>query len=213
MIAINRLKEARKKKGLTQKQVAEYIGISQNAYSYWESGRNRIDDVSLQKLADFFGVSVDYLLGRPPDTYKIQDVIVPQSKSVMIPVLGTVPAGTPIEAIQDVIEWVDIPEEWTRGGKEYFGLVVKGESMLPEYRPGDYVIVRVQPYCNSGSVCVVFINGQDATLKKVILRESGMVLQPLNPDYEPLVFTPAEVLSLPVEIKGVVVELRRKMIG
>ena len=61
---INRLREARKRKGLTQKQVAEFIGITQNAYSYWESGRNKIDNESLERLADFFGVSVDYLLGR-----------------------------------------------------------------------------------------------------------------------------------------------------
>ena len=64
VIAINRLKEIRKIKGLTQKQVAEHIGITQNAYSYWETGRNKIDNESLKKLADFFGVSVDYLLGR-----------------------------------------------------------------------------------------------------------------------------------------------------
>jgi transcriptional regulator with XRE-family HTH domain len=64
VIAIKRLREVRKKKGLTQKQVAEHIGITQNAYSYWETGRNKIDNESLNKLADFFGVSVDYLLGR-----------------------------------------------------------------------------------------------------------------------------------------------------
>ncbi len=59
-----RLKEARKAKGLTQQDVANYVGISQNNYSYWENGKVKIDNDSIKKLADLFDVSVDYLLGR-----------------------------------------------------------------------------------------------------------------------------------------------------
>ena len=61
---MNNLKILRKAKGLTQKEVADFIGISQNNYSYWENGKVKIDNGSLQKLADFFDVTVDYLLGR-----------------------------------------------------------------------------------------------------------------------------------------------------
>lgn len=61
---MNNLKEARKHAKMTQKEVAEYIGISQNTYSYWENGRNNVDSESIKKLADLFGVSVDYLLDR-----------------------------------------------------------------------------------------------------------------------------------------------------
>ena len=60
----NRLRELRKKRGLTQQEVASYIGITQNAYSYWENGKVKIDNTSLQRLADYFDVSIDYLLGR-----------------------------------------------------------------------------------------------------------------------------------------------------
>ena len=59
-----RLKEVRKSKGLTQQDVAKYVGISQNNYSYWENGKVKIDNDSIKKLADLFNVSVDYLLGR-----------------------------------------------------------------------------------------------------------------------------------------------------
>lgn len=58
------LKIARKKKGMTQQQVADFIGISQNNYSYWENGKIKIDNISLQKLANLFEVTIDYLLGR-----------------------------------------------------------------------------------------------------------------------------------------------------
>jgi Predicted transcriptional regulators len=61
---MNRLKEARKAKGLTQVEVAKYIGIGQGGYSCWENGINRIDNVSLARLSELFGVSVDYLLGN-----------------------------------------------------------------------------------------------------------------------------------------------------
>lgn len=61
---MNRLKELRKKSNFTQKEIANIIGIAQNTYSCWENGKIRIDNASLQKLADYFNVSVDYLLGR-----------------------------------------------------------------------------------------------------------------------------------------------------
>lgn len=64
MINANRLKEIRKKLGRTQHEVAQYIGITQNAYSYWENGKVKIDNESLKKLSDYFNVSIDYLLGR-----------------------------------------------------------------------------------------------------------------------------------------------------
>lgn len=61
---MNRLKELRKAKGLTQVEVSKFVGISQNSYSYWENDKVKIDNASIIKLADFFGVTVDYLLGR-----------------------------------------------------------------------------------------------------------------------------------------------------
>ncbi len=61
---MNNLKKLRKSKGLTQSELAQFIGITQNSYSYWENDKVKIDNASILKLADFFGVSVDYLLGR-----------------------------------------------------------------------------------------------------------------------------------------------------
>ena len=68
----NNLRAARKAKGLTQKEVAAHIGISQNNYSYWENGKVKIDNKSLQKLADYFDVTIDYLLGRSNSTTAVQ---------------------------------------------------------------------------------------------------------------------------------------------
>ena len=78
---MNNLKILRKAKGLTQKEVADFIGISQNNYSYWENGKVKIDNGSLQKLADFFDVTVDYLLGRDEKSSPAQQ----ESGGIVIP--------------------------------------------------------------------------------------------------------------------------------
>lgn len=198
----NNLKLARKAAGLTQAAVAKYIGISQNAYSYWETGKVKIEHESLSKLAKLYGVTTDYLIGRSEN--KTNEVF-------RIPVLGSIPAGIPLEAIEDVIDWEDLPQSMTAGGKEFFALQVKGDSMYPDYLPGDIVIVRKTPVCESGEDCVVYVNGYDATLKQVKISDEGITLLPRNPEYPPRTFTRDEVNSLPVTIAGVVVELRRKV--
>lgn len=131
-----------------------------------------------------------------------------------IKVYGSVPAGIPLEAVEDIIDWEDIPEEWLRGDKEYFGLVVEGYSMYPTYQPGDIIVCLKQPDCESGQDAVVYVNGYDATLKRVIKQPFGILLQPLNPDpqYEAH-FYDYDDPDNPISILGVVVELRRKMNG
>ena len=201
---MNNLKSARMATGLTQAEVAASIGITQNAYSYWENGKVKIDHESLAKLSKLFGVTIDYLMGISEQ---------PQDNIVKIPVLGTIPAGIPLEAIEDIIDYEEIPQSFLSGGKEYFALAVKGDSMWPDYLPGDVVIVRKQPICNSGDDCIVYVNGYDATLKQVKLNDEdhSLTLMPRNQSYPPRTYTQEEIQALPVTIAGVVVELRRKI--
>lgn len=117
-----------------------------------------------------------------------------------------------MDAIEDILDWEEVPASWASGGREYFGLRVKGDSMYPKYLEGDTVILRRDSICDSGDDCAVLVNGDAATLKQVILREDGAVeLRPVNPTYPPRTYSPAEVESLPVQVIGVVVELRRKI--
>ena len=157
----------------------------------------------IRLLADYLGVTTSELLGEEPRA---------SPGAIRISVLGTIPAGVPVEAVEDVLDWEEIPESWGSGGREYFGLRVKGDSMYPRYIEGDTVILRKQPTCDSGDDCAVLVNGDEATLKQVHFRPGGGVeLRPVNPAYPPRVYSPAEVERLPVSILGVVVELRRKI--
>lgn len=84
--------------------------------------------------------------------------------------------------------------------------------MYPKYLDGDTVILRKQSICDSGDDCAVMVNGDDSTLKRVILHCDGSLeIRPENPSYPPRTYSPEEIASLPVSIAGVVVELRRKI--
>lgn len=118
---MNRLKELRKANRMTQSDVAKIVGIGQSGYSFWESGRSKIDDAGLRKLAALYNVSVDYLLGT--DTNQVK-------ASVKIPVLGDVAAGIPIEAVENIVDYEEIDAALASTG-EFFGLRIKGDSMEP----------------------------------------------------------------------------------
>lgn len=203
----NRIRELRKRIGLTQVTLAARIGVAQNTVSNWELGKIDVDTDSLKFLADMFNCSVDYILYRDEDNLApLADHLTAGSK---IPVLGKVPAGIPIEAIEDIIDEIELSEKLTRSGFEYFALLVSGNSMYPEYMDGDIVIVRRQETAETGDDVVAYVNGYDATLKRLIRSERGITLRPLNPDFESRTYTAEEVEKLPIRIAGVVVEQRR----
>lgn len=195
---LNRLKEARKAKGLTQMEVAHKIGLTQSSYSYWESGRSRIDSESLSRLATLFGVTADYLLGNEP-----------QRTGILVPVLGDVAAGIPIEAVEDIVDYEEIDQATASTG-EFFGLRLKGASMEPRMRDGDVVIVRKQDTAETGDTVVVLVNGDSATVKRIKKEPSGITLIPNNPAYDPMYFSNHDIETLPVHILGKVIELRAK---
>lgn len=201
MIA-KKLKELRDKKGLSQAELASVIGVAQQTVASWEKEKSSPNYDILQNIADYFNVTTDYLFGRDVPKKK---------KGAKIPVLGTIVAGIPIEAIEDIIDWEEIPEAMARGG-EYYALRVKGRSMEPKYLAGDTVIVRRESTIESGRVGIVLIGREDATIKKVTISPDGITLSAYNPDvYEPQFYSNKEVRELPVEIVGEVVELRRKV--
>ena len=215
----------RKEHAMSQRQFAALCdGVSNGYISMIENDRNPSTGKpiipSLDKLgviAGAMGMTLHELLSiaddmpvdvSPKATSSISRA---NPRPIRVPVLGTIPAGIPLEAIEDVQGWEEIPSGMGRGGKEYIGLKVSGDSMSPVYLDGDVLILRVQDTCESGQDCAVMVNGEDATFKRVRLSPSGITLQPLNPAYAPMSYTNQEVNDLPVRILGVVVELRRKI--
>ena len=196
------LKKARKNKGLTQAEVAKKLYLSQAAYSKYETGASSPNPETLSRIAEVLEVSVSDLLGKRGG--------VARPGFVRVPVLGSVAAGIPIEAIEDVIDYEDLDAD-VFGGGEYFGLQVKGHSMEPKISDGDVVIVRRQEDVESGEIAVVLVNGDEATVKRIKKAPAGVTLIPSNPAYEPIFYTNDEIEALPVRVVGRVVELRAKL--
>lgn len=199
---MERLRSVREQRNLSQKQVADYLGITSQAYGYYERGERNPGSDNLRKLANYFDVSVDYLLGRDQGQN--------QTNNRYIPLLGSVPAGVPIEAIEDIEEYIDIYPRFVKHG-ELFALRVQGDSMEPDLRNGDIVIIEKQEYVENGQIAVVRVNGEDFTIKRVKLSPKGIMLIPSNPAYDPVFFDSDQVATLPVTIIGKVIEIRRRL--
>lgn len=188
------IKKKRVEIGLTQEELAEKLGLQKSAIAKYENGRvENIKRSVLKKMSELFDCSPSYLMGLTDPT--------------RIPVYGRVNAGIPAEAIENIIDWEDIPSNWDG---EYAALKVKGDSMSPRIQEGDVLICQLTSDADSGDIVVALINGQDATVKKLIKKADGIVLQPLNPAYEPLFFSLEEQSTTPVVIWGKVVENRQK---
>ena len=202
---MNRFKEQRIKAGFhSQADLAKVRFVNQTAVSQWERGVTTPSSQLLIKLADLYGVTTDYLLGKEPDQTK------KSSTGKWIPVLGDVAAGIPIEAIEDIVDYEEIDAALVATG-DFFGLRIKGSSMEPRIREGDVVIVRKQDDADTGDTAVVMVNGDSATVKRIKKEPDGsLVLIPNNPAYDAQHFSPAEILDKPVHIIGKVVELRGK---
>lgn len=199
-----RMKDLRKNRGWTQDELAKRMGVSKSCISMYECDMRTPDFKTLESLADFFNVDIDYLTGRKNTTTSLSD-----ATGVRIPVFGRVAAGIPLEAVEEIIDYEEIPAEMTRSG-EYFGLKITGQSMEPRILDGDVVIVRKQDEVENGDIAIVLVNGNDATCKKFIKHENGVSLLPLNPSFSPQFYNAEECEQLPLRVIGKVVELRGK---
>ena len=194
------LRQLRKEHGYTLKELGRLMGVSDAAVSQWESGKREASYEVQLKLAELFGVSVDFLLRGAVGNER------PVPLQTMIPVLGRVSAGTGVAAEEDIIGYE--PADAKYGGGEYFYLQVKGDSMSPKIDDGDMVLVHRQTSVDSGTIGVFSVDGDDGFVKKVEYDTEYIHLISLNPYYPPLVFEGPDVLR--VYVLGKVIKLERR---
>jgi repressor LexA len=131
----------------------------------------------------------------------------PLSPPVRVPVLGSVPAGSPREAIESAEDELLLDASLVGDG-EVFSLRVSGDSMTGDHiADGDHVLVRCQPDAADGDIVVAVVGG-DATVKRLRKRRGAVVLEPSNPAYPPIA-VPADAPSF--RIAGRVVGVYRKL--
>lgn len=192
-----RFKLLRKERGLSQAALATELGFTKSSVNMYERGDREPGLESLETIADFFNVDMDYLLGKSDvqnrflytpasdaESVALPDNIIPMPATYTVPLLGTIACGEPILAAENIEDNVEVPEHIHAD----FALRCKGDSMInARIHDGDIVYIRQQPTVNNGEIAAVLI-GDEATLKRVYVYEDHVVLQPENPAYEPLVY-------------------------
>ena len=197
-------------KGIKPTPAAAEMGFPSASVVKWKRGTIP-RGTTHQKIADYFNVTVNDLLSdTPPAPSKLH-----REEGVKIPVLSTVGAGTPLEAINtfdqdDPDSWEEISQlEASRG--TFFALRIRGNSMTPRIRHGDIVIVQMAEEYEDGDIVVALVNGDEGVCKQLEYRDDGIALKSFNPDYPPMIFTREQCEMLPVRLMGKCVELRGKL--
>lgn len=194
------LKKYLKLYNVSRMQLSESLGISYSTVSDWINGNAypRIDKIEM--MANYFGINKSDLVEEDYNN---------ETSALKIPVLGNVAAGIPISAVEDILDYEEVPISWQNQG-EFFALRIKGDSMEPRMESGDVVIVKQQSDANSGDTVIALVNGDDATCKKLQKTDNGIMLVSTNPKYLPMFFTKEDIVNKPVVILGKVVEFRGK---
>lgn len=210
------LKYLRNSNNKSLNDVANICDKTDVAVHYWENGSREPNAVDIAKLSNYFNVSVDDLLLKDLrfDNGTLIDM---NSDTVLIPVLGTIKAGIPIEAQEYILEYVDIPKSWLKGNKSFYGLKISGDSMYPKYSENDIVIFEKNGDYELANRkdCAVMVNGFDATFKNVTISDSGITLTPFNlnntDNYLPTFYNKEQIEKLPVKIIGIAREKRTRL--
>lgn len=222
-IFIKRLSALMEERELKQAELAKMSGVRASSISDYLTGKYKPKQDNIDLIARALSVSPAWLMGYDDkkESSRIspaapQDAPAPLSsdrrKIARIPVLGRVAAGIPIEAIENIEDYEERYISVLEDPRDYFALRIVGHSMEPRIWNGDVVIVHKQDDVDSGQIAVVLVNGDDATVKQLKKSSSGITLIGLNPTvYSPHFYTADEVISLPVRILGLVVEVRGKL--
>lgn len=207
----NRLKYAITVKNIKPIELSRKSGISKTNISCYMSGKYEAKQDGVKLLADALNVDPIWLMGYNvpmESTYNNKDI-----NKIKIPILGTVKAGYDWLAEENITGYItdsNIVKNYEKNINEYFALKVTGDSMLPLLSDGDLVIVHDQDDVESGQTAVILINGEEATVKKVIKTNEGIELHAMNPYYPIKKFTFDDMKNIPIKIIGRVKEAKIK---
>lgn len=177
-----KIRDARKAAGLTQRQLADKINVSNTSICNWEKNLSRPDPDMIQSLCWALGVQPNYFFETSQQLNdRLPDNIIPLPKMRRIPIIGTIACGTPITAVENIEGEANIPDNIHAD----FALRCKGDSMInARIFDGDLCYIRQQPMVENGQIAAVLID-DEATLKRVYLYDDHIVLEPENPRYKP----------------------------
>lgn len=186
--------------------LANKLGIKSKSTIYRYMNAEMAPKITTVKyLAELYSVNPLWLMGYdvPMKAIPIKNI-----EKVKIPVLGTVKAGYNYLAQENIVGYESVDN--ISNPEDYYALQITGDSMEPLFSDGDIAIVHKQDDFESGNTCIVLINGDEATVKKVVRMEDGIDLIAMNPYYPVRHFSNEDMKEIPVKIIGKVVEARKR---
>lgn len=185
-----RLKALRRERGLSLRELGDILGVAESTVSLYENEKREASYSILQKSADYFGVSIDYLLGGAEQEKENGK----NPHCIHIPVLESVSLS------KNELEYhYSADQEFIELGNpdEYFYLKMHGESMAPQIADGDIALIKKQTHIESGDVAAVIYGDNPVMLKRIIKNCSVTLLQPFNPKFQSIfVNNPDEIIIL-----------------
>lgn len=169
-----------KEAGIARSNALKDLSISSGILSKWKGGSIPSGE-NLSAIADYFGVSTDYLLGRVQSPNITDDF-------VTFPVVCEIAAGFDQMGTEWEGEKIDIPRSYIHGApKDYAVIKIKGDSMFPDFRNGDRVLLKKQPSLDYSGQVGVLIYEDCTTLKRVEFKqgEDWLIMRPINPNFPP----------------------------
>lgn len=187
-------------------RVSKATGIPGSTFTDWKNGRSSPKSDKLKKIADFFGVSLDLLLGT--DLGKSSEIAGYMSVRArkMVPIIGEIRAGSPIITEETLLgrEFADIDNV-----DDYFYLKVRGDSMRDcGIIDGSLVLFHKQSYAESGDIVACLVDGECATIKRFEQEGRRVLLKPENADYSPIKLSTDDFESGSARILGVASEVK-----
>lgn len=190
---MNRIKLLREEKGVYQKDLAKVLNVTTPVINYYENEKRTISAKSASLLADYFGVSIDYLLGKSDIRNQDSNVFPMPDNAVPIPVVGKISAGLPILANENIERYEFAPSSLINKNFNYFYLTVTGDSMNRKFNDGDIVLVQQQSDLENDEIGVFLID-DEATVKKYKTQNDLIILEPMsnNPIHTVQIYNPKE---------------------
>lgn len=209
------IKRLRISANLSQAELGKIAGVSDKAVSTWESDLKIPRMGPVERMAAYFGVPKSSILdgeyaapSHPDYSQPLPSGAMPIGPGTPIPILGSVRCGLPMYAEENILGYV--PYLGVKG-EEYFALQAVGDSMnAAGIQDGDILIVRKQDYVDPGTIAVVCVNGDEATVKRFRQEGSTIILSPQSTNDENQVQV-YDLSVTPVHIMGRVMEVRHSL--
>lgn len=189
MLKCEVIKERKQQLRLTIEDIVDYVQVSRPTVCRWMNGdTKKISDEKLKRLSEILKTSEDHLCGR-------------DKTSLLKPIFGIVKAGYDLYAEENILGYEEVTKQESLQGDYY--LRVTGDSMIgSRIYDGDLLYIQACSDVDSGQIAIILINGDEATVKRIIKKDHMLILEATNPAYENRYYSEQEVKEIPIRIIG-----------